>query len=297
MKRLLAASWVLCVVAVVASTVLWQQLRMARARQVELTARVDALEMAGRNRGAAWAAERQRPAAPDASQSRPTPGSASSTSAQAAAGTLAAAVQRMTETPAGEEFQRVMARQTLLQQYPDMQGVLGIPAATAERLMDLLVRQLTEQRSRRTPETERAVDQEIAALLGDRLEAWREYQRSGPGRLQQRWRQQQAEELRAAISPPGNPLPAAMFDPLVKALDAEQRRIEQESQGLAIAAQLQRQAADQQRLLEVASAYLNADQMQRYRHHLDGQAQVQRATMGMMEEAARGAGAAPVATP
>lgn len=296
MSRLTLVSWALCLFAAVVAAVFWRELRVEQERHAALQARVAALEARRIGQPAAAMVPPTVAGAPDPAGTPSAPASPATATNKPASASLAAAVQEMINTPGGQEFQRVMLRQGLISQYPDLQKELGIPSAQADRLLDLLVKQRADVAMERAriagagsmdgaPREAQAHEGEIAALLGDKYEKWKEYERTASDRLRQRWEQQGVEELRAAISTTSNPLSPAMFDPLVKALDAEQKRIDQELRGAGAAGQMQYLEQNQRRLMNVASAYLNADQMQRYRRHLEGQAQMIRATIGMLEGA------------
>jgi hypothetical protein len=77
----------------------------------------------------------------------------------------------------------------------------------------------------------------------------------------------------------------AQFEPLAAALAVEQQRIDQDSRGLSMQQQLQRITEDQRRLADVATVYLNAEQLERYKRHLQQQAQMARAVAGMVDGA------------
>lgn len=317
MNRLTLAAWAVCLGAAVVAAVLWRDLRVEQQRHAVLQARVAALETGSIGLPAAAVVVPSATSAPAPAAPQPAPGSPAVAPTTPAAGSLAAAVQEMINTPGGQEFQRVMLRQSLAAQYPDLQKELGLSPAQADRLLDLLVKQRVdieserariardgsldraarEAQGRRLAEKEQAYQREIATLLGDKNEAWNEYQSASSGRQRQRWERQGVEELRSAISTASNPLSPAMFDPLVKALDGEQKKIDQELRGVSAAGQVQRIEQDQQRLMNVASAYLNADQMQRYRRHLDGRAQMMRAMIGMIEQSGTAQAPAPATRP
>lgn len=248
----------------------------------------------------------------------PSPGApaqpaAPETPAAGEADSLFAGLQEAVNTPEGREFVRTMMVATLQQQYPDLAKALNLSPAEADQLIDLIARKQTDlgmqaglqlagsqdpaarqEQARQLAQREQALEAEIAALLGERYPKWQEYERAAETRRRADLASQQANQLRAAISSRSNPLSDAQFEPLAAALAAEQQRIDQESRGLSMQRQMQRVTEDHRRLAEVAAVYLNPEQLDRYKRHLQQQADMARAMSGLMGGAS---GAQAVAAP
>jgi hypothetical protein len=237
------------------------------------------------------------PAAPAQSGTR-------ETSPAGEANQVVAGLQETMNTPQGREFVRTMMVTMLHQEYPDLAKALNLSQAEADKLIDLLAGQRAElgmeaglrlagtqdpaarqEQARQLAEKEQAIEAEVAALLGDRYPKWQEYERTAATRRRAQSASQQKNQLRAAIGSRNNPLSDAQFEPLAAALAVEQQRIDQDSRGLSMQQQLQRITEDQRRLADVATVYLNAEQLERYKRHLQQQAQMARAVAGMVDGA------------
>lgn len=214
------------------------------------------------------------------------------------------------DTPEGQELQRVMLRQQLQQQHRDIVEKLGLSAAEVEKLLDMLVRhQMTESpiqmeamtgggdaaamdaMYRRLADMERAHGMELQQLLGDRFPRWLEHEREASTRQREDMRQQQSQQLRTVVTSSGrNPLTDAQFEALSTALTAEEQRFDREHGNLSMQKMLEVLDERTRRLSEVAAVHLNSDQLAQYRAYLQQQAEMMRATMGMMGGAAAAPG-------
>jgi hypothetical protein len=222
------------------------------------------------------------------------------TPAAGEANSLFEGLQEVVNTPEGREFMRTMMVATLQQEYPDLAKALNLSPAEADKLIELIARQRTDlgmeaglqiagsqdpaarqERARQLAQREQALEAEVAALLGERYPKWQEYERTAETRRRSNLASQQANQLRTAISSRNNPLSDAQFEPLAAALAAEQQRIDQESRGLSTQRQMQRVTEDHRRLADVAAVYLNPEQLERYKRHLQQQADMARAISGL----------------
>lgn len=226
-------------------------------------------------------------------------------SAAASSSPLWAVREQMLNTPEGREFARSMLRMGMDRQYPDVGKELGLSPEQVDRVFDLLAERAMdvapdlldarsgpdaanrEEMGRLLHEKEQAHEAELSALLGERYPQWKEYERSAGQRQQDEWARREREQLRAAMSPPGNALNDAQFQSLHAALEAERRRINQESRGYSVQQEAQHMPEAHRRLIEVASGYLNAQQLEGYRRHLQQEADMA-SMMATMERAMGG---------
>lgn len=297
-KASIVVGAILLVTGIVAA-VLFGEVRAQRQRNAQLVERVEGLEAvrtasAGAPTsvapvvdasGAATAATTAEPAGPS-----PTPGSQDSS--------LAAILRQTMNTEEGREFTRNMLVSSLARQYPDVGSELGLSAAQVDRLFEALARYRTEagmdrasllggtadratreEVMRRVAAAEQAHEAQLSQMLGADYPRWKEYQRTAAVRQQEEAVRARAAEFRNAVSA-GRPLDDAQFEALRTAIGEEERRIQMESRGLAAAQQLQRLAEDQRRLTEVASRYLDAQQLQGYQRHLRQQGDMARMMLG-----------------
>jgi hypothetical protein len=288
--------------ALLAVAILWGYLlresRAERRTTVELEARLAVLESAARGPSSPQGTAR----APDAGGTPPADGPAVAPAGPQASGgeaaSMAAVVQQMMSTPEGREFARATTRMTLEERYPDLATELGLSPEDADKLLDLIAAHQTDgamdllelegspdraaraDMARQLAQRQQAYEGEVATLLGDRYGKWQEYERGAMERQRETLARRQLEQLRSAVSPAGNAVSDAQLQALHAALEAEQDRINQESRGLGMQQELQRLAEDHRRLIDVASAHLNAQQLEGYRRHLQQQADMARMMMG-----------------
>jgi hypothetical protein len=222
------------------------------------------------------------------------------------AASVVAALRQSLDTPQGQEYTRAMMRVNLKQRYPDLAKELGITDEEAAKFLDLLVKEGTqlastalamqtsggdraarEEMARQMAEKEQAFEAEAAAMLGGNYSKWKEYERAAATRQREGFARQQTEQLRNAVSTESDPLSDTQFNSMQAALTAEQRRIDRESPGLSMQQQVQRLPETNRRLVDVASGYLNATQLERYRRHLEQQ-QAMVSTMITAMDAAEG---------
>ncbi|HUG73488.1 MAG TPA: hypothetical protein VMK82_08710 [Steroidobacteraceae bacterium] len=283
---------------------LWRERGLQDDRNRQLAARVSELESTGPAQIAAPATEDAQlsaavvQGAPDGA----TNPAAGQQAAASNANSLLAGMQQSLNTPEGREFTRTMTRAMLENQYPDLAQTLGLSAEEAGKFLDLLAqhrvaqgldraslqlgntgdRAAREEMARQLAQMEQAHEGELAAMLGGNYEKWKDYQRAAAERLRAGNARQEADQLRSAVSPRGNPLSDAGFQALSSALAAEQRRIDEDSRGLSMQQQLQRLSESNRRLVDVAAAHLDATQLEGYKQHLEQQTQMARAMMGAM---------------
>ena len=269
---------------------LWKGLGEARQQNAELQANIKQMEGAGQSLLSAFTRQ-TRPAAADAptTDTPATPGAARQPAAgRAAAAALISGIRETMSSPEGQEMARAQARRFLPQRYPGLGKALNLTPDQENKLFDLLARQQADQSAntlalltgggardpgaiqemqRQRQELQQANSSEVAAMLGSKYPQYQEYQESLPQR-------QQVTQLQTLLSSSGNALSDAQADSLTTALAAEQRRISQESgsaTGLTVEQRLQRNADNNQRLVNAASAHLNSQQLDSYQKMLDQQ--------------------------
>lgn len=309
-SSILGAALLICgIVAVLLSG----EVREQRERNALLLARVEALE-AGRMassgpRSVATVNETSAAAmaAPIAAVTGPSPGQDGENVP------FAAMLRQSMDTEAGREFTRTMMATSLAQEYPDVGAELGLSTGQVDRLFQMLARHRTdvgidrvgmltgsadrasrEEAMRSIAAAEQANEAQLSELLGADYPRWKEYQRNAAVRQREESTRRQTAEFRAAVSA-GRPIDDAQFESLRAAIAEEERRIQMESRGLAGTQQLQRLSADHQRLADVASRYLDAQQLQGYQRHLRQQGDMQRMLLGTL--AAMGEEDAPAGPP
>jgi hypothetical protein len=141
-----------------------------------------------------------------------------------------------------------------------------------------------QEMQRRTTAMQQANEAELAATLGNKYPKWEEYQSS----LQVR---QQVSQLKNSLGTSGSTLSDAQSQQLITALAAEQKRINQETRNNPMSGRNQQEILEQQlertvdsnrRLVDVASGYLNPQQLESYRRQLELQERLQRTILGTM---------------
>jgi hypothetical protein len=293
---------------------LWQQLDKERGHSADLQARLETAESMQRSfaqrfaqRPAAAPAEPgaigATPALPNAGAVRPRP---AATPEQAQA--LRSTIQGILANPQIQQAARAL---TPLR-YPGLAKELNLSPDEEKKLLDLLAKQQSAQAMtmlgavggdpnetrRKAEEQRRAVDGEIAAMLGGKYPQYQEYERTLPTR-------QQVEQLQSALGP-NDRLSDSQARPLINALSAEQQRIQQEQQSqprlqLApgasqqdrmqqIQQMQQRNADNNQRLIAAATPYMNAQQLDAYRKQLEGGARAGAGGLAGLMGAGAGAG-------
>jgi len=194
-------------------------------------------------------------------------------------------------------------RAMLAQEYPDLGEELGLAPDELDKFLDLLADQQADLAADAPPmngldpaamrelagkaEERRVADQAaIAAMLGDKYTQWQSYQKTLPAR-------QQVTQLRSQLAASGSTLPEAQVRPLMAALDAEMKRIDQDSMGTPPRRKLtqqeqmdldmQREVDGNRRLVTAATPYLSAQQLDSYRQMLDRQTELGRTMMQGMQ--------------
>jgi len=297
----------LLVISIVAAY-LWQQLREQGAQNQRLSARLTALETPVPVAGSRVQTSQATPAMSASSEAPSPPASAAAVSEPTSlpmqrsgdAGSMAALARQMMETPGGKQLQLVMERQGLARRYPDVQAALNLSPQQVEKLFDVLARRETEDsEDRRQPrgpidraageemlrkmaERDRAYRADLASVLGDSYPKWDEYQIAASQRQREGWARQAADQLRATISPGNNTLSDAQFQAFNAAVTAEQKRIDQSIRSPQ--QQLQNLPEANRRLVEVAVAHLNPEQLAAYRRHLEQQTEMMRMALSTLAE-------------
>lgn len=297
-------------IAVVAAVYFWQQLGAARAQSAALRARVTGLEAA---RGAthpplpasqAGAAGREPPANVPQTPTGQTGAPVPATAAKDAHGRPAQAVnlQELLKDPDYREGMRAQLRAALPQNFPDLARELGLTPEEAAAFFDLLAKQqisttadvistgaaehpdaaTMRELQRVAAERQRAQQAEVVALLGDaKAQQWQSYQDSLPAR-------QRVNRLQAALASGGDALSDAQARPLIAAITAGQKQLNEEARVTAARTagdpadpeeMIRRQDQANRRLLDVAASYLTSPQLQRFGTLLDQETGMQRALL------------------
>lgn len=273
MKKLVAALSVALLGAGTGAGHLWRQMGELRDRIASLQAQVQAME----DRKPAVASLQVQAAA-----------SSAATVPAGAAPPPVAAEAKPVQQPS--VMTRTMLRATLTQMYPDLDQELGLQPDELDKFLDLLASQRLGGSV--GPDKSKADEQAIAAMLGNRYPQWQDYQQTLPGRVQ-------VSQLRGQLAASGSALSNAQAQPLMAALNAEQKRITEESlknpqprttspQEL-LERELQRATENNHRMVEAATPYLNAQQLDSYRQMLERQVELSRGmirSISMMQEQA-----------
>lgn len=294
MKRLAIALGI----ALVAATALFAWLlgasRAERQLGSELEARIVALQSAP---GAAATTGVMTPAT-EGSRPAVEPGATLDAGTSQGVESMAVAYDKLLTSTEGREFTRAMLRLNMDRQYPDAARELGLDEEELDKLFNLLANRMADQQVARRADgaapdgvsreqRESSYEREVAAQLGDRYPRWQQYQQTLGERRAEDWKRLAGAQLRSAISAADQPVGEAQFQSLQAALAAEESRFNQEVRFQpGLEQQVQRMSALNRRLVDVASAHLDAAQLERYRRHLQQQEEMTR--LGLVAaEAAR----------
>lgn len=295
MKKLVPVLGATLMILAIAAIYLWQELQTQREQNEETMAWLTSLESGNpESRDAPFAEDGTLAAATatvPGAQSGVAPAVPASReqSAGRGAGSFAALAEQLFNNPESQEFSRIMMRQMLEEEFPDVERDLNLGKDRTEKLLDLLARQRSElaavalsqlqggapdraamaEAARLEEQKERAFELELKALLGDTYPKWREYEQAAMDRQRQEYTRMGQERMRDAISAGGAPLTDAQFKYLTSALETEQKRIDQEM--TSPQQQMQRLPESNRRLLTVAAQHLNPQQLEGYRKYLQQQ--------------------------
>lgn len=297
----------------IVAVVIFGNLRAQREHNAQLLARITALEGAhvpatiGHAAPLAAINDSAALAATIAPESPAQSGAAAAGQAES----LLDMIRQTMESQEGQDFRRTMAVMNLRQQHPDLAKALGLAEEEVDRLIEMLARHDTaigirragvaagghdaasrQELMRGIAEQEQSHEAEVEAMLGNKYMQWKDYQRMSAARQREAMQHRQVEQLRTAVSVSGRPVQQAQFDALRAALQAEERRIQVETRGASTRQQLERQAEDHRRLVDVAAAHLDPLQLEGYRRHLQQQSDLMRAIVGAGAMDAGGGGRA-----
>jgi hypothetical protein len=302
-KPVMVLGLALLVISIIAAY-LWQQLRDQNAQNEQLSARLTALEPAV-PAAAARVPQPQAVSAPGEALPAAVPVPAPTTQSQQRASdakSLAALSRQMMETPEGREFRLVMRRQSLAREYPDVQKALNLTPEQVDKLFDVLARREVDEQSmpmsirergpadpaareemaRSMAEKNKAYRAELAAALGSSYDKWDEYQLAAKQRQREGWERVAADQMRVAISSGNNSMSDAQFQAFNTAVKAEQERIDRTLRSPQ--QQMQSMPENNRKLIEVASAHLNPEQLAAYRRHLEQQTEMMREAISTLGE-------------
>ncbi|MEO8313470.1 MAG: hypothetical protein ABI645_01635 [Pseudomonadota bacterium] len=309
MKKLVPVLMVVLSALTIAAVYLWQELSEVRTQTSELKTHVTELQSA---RLAAATVPALSPSGAAVLQpSAVETAGAAATSAVALPATAAGAekkpnnalqeiAKQMLGTPEGQEMMKAQLRMMLPQRFPDIGKELGLTPAETEKLFDVLAKQQMGQTTlgldvlsgngmpdsaamqEKTRKLQQDQQAELAALLGDKLPQYQNYQKNLPMR-------RQVSQLQSTLGTGNNALSDTQAKPLISALAAEQTRIQQDRSNAPRPAQPQqrltpqqvmeqqterqiaRAAEDSRRMISVATSYLNPQQLESYRKMLEQQ--------------------------
>jgi hypothetical protein len=273
MRKLMLACAGAAAMSGVLSVILWRDLRHERALNAEL--QMQLADERGQRAGALPYRQPDTPATPsDAGNPASPPPSAQEIAARAeeAAAAAAEAYQRSTDRrrselndPRYRANLLMQTRQMLAREYAGLMEELNLTAEEADKLFGILAERevgrrdtsvLVEDlpdderlaaRENALTELDRKRDEALAALLGTRLQRFKEYNKHQPGWVQ-------VADFNQLL---GTPLNASQSKPLAATLAAEQKRIAEELRTRVGGnfATLERDPVAQARLLEEFSAY------------------------------------------
>lgn len=152
--------------------------------------------------------------------------------------------RRLMQDPEYRELMRAQQKYSMSHLYGDLEVMMGLTKEESERLRDLIAEQQLRQMEnqpgaaafdgappdpakmhefqQRMQDLQRKNDEEIAALLGSKHSAWKEYQQNSAARMQ-------VTQLRQALATTDEPLLPEQVKPLVDAFAQEQKQVEQET--------------------------------------------------------------------
>jgi hypothetical protein len=298
MKKLAIVLGATLMVVGIAGMHLWQELRAQREQNRTEIARVTALEsehskdlgVAQPASGGLQAATWNHATATQTEQHSAVPATRDQ-SATRNGNPLRAQMEQLQNNPQFQEMQRIMLRQMLEEEFPDVAKDFHLSKEKAGKLLDLLAKQrmdlvadsmglqrngnpdraAREEQQRRSAERGKAFEAELKALLGDDYAKWDEYEDAASERQQEEYALMAKEDFRHAITADGALLTDPQFEHLNAAIAAEQRRIERESGVLTLRQHMQRLPEFNRRLVDVAAPHLNLQQLDRYRRYLQEQ--------------------------
>jgi hypothetical protein len=293
----------------IVATYLWTQLRAERDLSAQLQARVAQLEVAHSTSAAQSALPlvRNSETQDSALRSAAAPASPPSTPTANALRSGAAPLintQELLKDPDFRDGMAVSLRSSLAMLYPDLAKDLGLTPEQSGKLLDLLSKHrlasvsavpsptssdpaAMREFSKAVEENSRKEETEVRSLLGDaKYEQWKEYQSTLAVR-------QQVSQLRSALQSSGQALDEYQEKSLITALAAEQKRETEEARrstppvgsaprdvAAVLEDGLQRGEANNKKMLDVASSYLTASQ-------LEVMGKVQNQQLSMMRAMAR----------
>jgi hypothetical protein len=297
----------------------WRHLDASRQQTADLQAQLEAMKAARQAAEASFAAQLKaamnRPAAAAAAAiatpAAPPPANPAQVVARAEG--LATALREQMASPEAQARTRATRRALMVQQYPDIGKELNLSEQEVSKFFDLLAQQETnlaadvlgggptDPASLQARMAKRQADQlaneaELKTTLGSKYPQWQEYKETLPTR-------RQVTDLRAVLSASGSSLSDAQARPLITALAAEQKRIEQEARESAMSGNrpalpmLQQYSPENtKRVVDAAAPYLNPQQLESFRQMREREANSRRAMQSQLEaamEQARTRGAAP----
>jgi len=289
---------------------LWQQLDESRNQNAGLQASLQKAQSAQQASAAALATQQRVAAAAAVSSAASSPATAPGDTRQAGAqrpgSALLEGARQIMSSPEGRGMVQPAVRGMIEQRFKGVGKALHLSAEEESKLIDTIARQqmdlsaasmdlLTGDNSdadarkeleRKTQDLQRADEAELSTLLGSKYPQFQEFQSTMAAR-------QQVDQLKSVLGASGGgDLDDAQSKSLVAALAAEQKRITQEANTNPVPAgrnrqeavdlQIQRTVEANSRMVDAASGYLNAQQLDSYRKMLDQQTQLVRRVLGAM---------------
>jgi hypothetical protein len=211
---------------------------------------------------------------------------------------MLAFLRQRAASPEGRTQARRLKRSMLSVQYPELGKQMNLSVEEADKLFDVLAQHQvaldedafeviaaghTAEYKRMAQASTQAAEADLAAMLGSRYPQWQQYKETLPGL-------RQVIDLRPMLIADGTPLSDAQARPLIAAVAAEERRMDEEAfapmqsgRSYQEALRLRTSPESTNRLVNAAAPYLNPKQLERYRQMLERDREYRRTTMGVVE--------------
>jgi hypothetical protein len=276
---------------------MWRQVDMDGQQIADLQSQLQAAQTAQQTAEATLARQARelasRPASTVASAAPAPAPAASKATVSATTTALVDEMRRQMTDPKGRDVRRAQRRMLLPQMNPGLGKWLDLGPDQENKLLDLMAKQETDQSEmlldpanrndpaaqqeamRKAQAQNQANEADLASLLGDKYPRYQQYKQTIPVH-------RQVSQLQTMLGSGADGLPDAQAKALTNALVAEQLRINQERAGAQAAATppniqemlrqtQQRTVESNRRLLQVATAQLNPQQLAGYRTLIEQQ--------------------------
>lgn len=296
--KILVGILAIALVAIGALTIrMSRQIDVDRQQLADLQAQLQQAQTAQQSAEATLARQAQelanRPESTVASAAPAPAPAASKATVSATTTALVDEMRRQMTDPKGRDVRRAQRRMLLPQMNPGLGKWLDLGPDQENKLLDLMAKQESDQSemlldpanrndpaaqqeaTRKMQAQNQANEADLAALLGDKYPRYQQYKQTMPVH-------RQVSQLQAMLGSGADGLPDAQAKALTNALVAEQLRVNQERTSAQAAAsplnvqemlrqQQQRTVESNRRLLQVATAQLNPQQLAGYRTLIEQQ--------------------------